>query len=92
MATQTKRLALFKTEYGSYVEAGEWAEKDSYYGRVSEYVDVEFPLLPEETVIQNQVVAIDHQIEKIKDDAMSKVSELQTKKAELLALTHGEQS
>ena len=92
MATKTKRLALFQTEYGPYVEAGEWAEKNPEYCRISEYVDVEFPLLPEETVIQNQVVAIDHRIEKIKDAAMSKVSELQTKKAELLALTHGEQS
>lgn len=92
MATQTKRLALFKTPWGIVLEFGEYKELESEYSRISEYVDVEFPLLPEETVIQNQVVAIDHQIEKIKDEAMSKVSKLQTKKAELLALTHGEQS
>ncbi len=91
MATQTKRLALFEF-HGLIFAREEYSEKNPEYCRISEYVDVEFPLLPEETVIQNQVVAIDHQIEKIKDEAMAEVSKLQTKKAELLALTHGDQS
>lgn len=91
MATQTKRLALVEF-HGLIFAKEEYSEKNPDYCRVSEYIDIEFPLLPEEAVIQNQVVAIDHQIEKIKDEAMLKVSELQTKKAELLALTHGEQS
>lgn len=92
METLTKKIALFKTSWGTVLESTDRVENNSDYTRITEYVDCVFPCLSEETVIRNQVSAIDKSIEKIKEEAMERVSRLQDLKSELLALTHEAES
>ena len=80
------KLALFETDYGYCTREPE-QEKYSSYPRVSEYIDVEFPMLDENEVVGKKIAVIEKEIEVIKNTAMRQVSELQTKKQELMALT-----
>ena len=83
-----KRIALFDSKYGVsvYQDVQEMYLTD--YVRITEYVEVDFPDFPLETVVGNQVSYIDKQIDEIKNKAMDEIAELQTRKAELLALKH----
>lgn len=83
-----QKIAIFQSKYGSFWTYEESMEKHTDCVRVTEYVEVEFPELPTETVVGNQVASIDKQIDAIKNKAMEEVAKLQTRKAELLALTH----
>ena len=61
--------------------------KDSNVMRISEWQTVEFTRIPMEEILPEMVKNIDDEIESIKDEAMRRVSKLQGKKAELLALS-----
>ena len=81
-----KRVALFEADYGHYMYE-ETMEQYTDAFRVSDYIDVDFPLLDESEIVTKKVEAIDKEVEEIKNKAMREVSALQMKKQELLALT-----
>jgi len=81
-----RRIALFKSDYGYCTREPE-EEKYTEFYRISEYIDVEFPMLEETEVIGKKIATIEKEIETIKNTAMQQVSELQAKKQELMALT-----
>jgi len=80
------KLALFESDYGFVTREPE-QEKYTSYNRVSEYIDVEFPMLEETEVIGKKIAVIEKEIEEIKTTAMQQISDLQAKKQELMALT-----
>ena len=80
------KLALFDADYG-YCTREPKQEKYSSYPRVSEYVEIDFPMLEETDIVGKKIAAIEKKIAEIKNTAMRQVSELQTKKQELMALT-----
>lgn len=86
----TERLAAFKAKYGTIAITSNWADNNTGYVRISEYVDVEFPPLPKEDVLKNQIACIDKQIDAIKAESIKEINDLQQKKQELLALEHKE--
>ena len=53
---------------------------------MTEFVEVDFPELPQATVIQGQLDALDAQEETLLKEFNNKVEQIQRKKAELLAL------
>jgi len=69
-----------------------WDEEPSYpeHVRISEWIDVDFPPLSDDTLLQNQVTAIDQQIKAVTDKWKREVDDLKSTKASLLALTHKE--
>ena len=83
-----ERLAAFITNYGTTIISIDWAERDQDYTRISEYVEVEFPALPKEDVLNNQIATIDKKIETVKQESIDLINKLQQKKQELLALEH----
>ena len=56
--------------------------------RVSEWQEVEFTPVDPASIVPEMVKKIDDQIEEIKNKALEECGKLQTKKAELLALTN----
>jgi len=47
MKTETKKIALFKNIENDYISMTEsWADTSPAFVRISEYVDVEFKMLP----------------------------------------------
>lgn len=60
---------------------------DSYV-RISEYVDVEFPPLPNDELIQGAVVALDRKREQVSEEFTRKLADIDRQKSELLAITH----
>ena len=83
-----EKLAAFIASYGTTIITIEWAENDSDYTRISEYVEVEFPPLANEEVLKNQIATIDKKIETVKQESIDLINQLQQKKQELLALEH----
>jgi len=82
-----QNIAVFQSEYGLSTFTKDM-EPYTQSVRLTEYVEVEFPKLPIEIVVGNQVYAIDKKIESIKEKAMTEVAALQARKTEWLALTH----
>jgi len=56
--------------------------------RISEWQEIDFIKVPAESIVPEMVKNIDNKIEEIKAEAMARVNELQSKKAELLALSY----
>ena len=81
-----KRVALFEAAYGHCIYAEDMEQYTDAF-RVSDYIEVDFPLLDESEIISRKVEAIDKEVEAIKEKAMREVSALQVKRQELLALT-----
>jgi hypothetical protein len=77
-------LAGFQTVYEYRVK--DYMEADKI--RVSEWLEVDFPMIPHEELTSAVVESIDKQIEEIKDKALNEVAKLQTKRAEILAISH----
>jgi len=84
------KIALFKSDYG-YTTREPEQEKFCSYPRVSEYIEVDFPMLNEVETIGSKITALEKAIEEIKATAMQQVSELHAKQQELIALTAREQ-
>ena len=82
-----KEIAIFQNKYG-FTTYDKEMEKYTDSVRITEYVEIDFPELSLEIVVGHKVVIIDRQIDEIKNKAMEEVSNLKTRKAELLALTH----
>lgn len=89
------KIALYK--YVSYPStslfAREWINGEAEpqppeMARVSEWVEVEFPLLPPGDVIAAQVNALDAQIKQVTEQWHRAVAAINDRKRELLSLTH----
>lgn len=78
------KLALFEADFEIMILRSPEEEPYCSYPRVSEYVEVEFPMLDDSITTEKKIVAIDKEIEALKDKAMRKVTELQAKKQALL--------
>ena len=71
-------------------EHREWMESDDDYIRLSEIIEIDFPMLPKEEVVPKQVKLIDDKIEKARARFQQAISELEDKKSRLLAITYEE--
>jgi len=66
-----------------------WCDDSSEYYRISETIDVEFPELDRQTVLDKQLSAIDKQIQSVRAECEVKIGRLDRQKQELLALPDG---
>jgi hypothetical protein len=85
------KVAIYRTgasEYEAPGEAGEWRESDTYYVRVSEIVEVDFPRLPPEVTVQRELASIDSAEAELRNKFNEALSTLNTRRANLQALTH----
>jgi len=83
-------IAAFQTEYGiTFTNAvnvpDEWVQ-------LSSLVEIDFPDLPKQEVIEKQIKMIDNLITEEKGKHFATVKRLETRKAELLAITHQDTS
>jgi len=88
------KIALYKTNYSDrhVLEADEWIEnKPEDYLRISEIVDIDFVMLPKSETLSKELAMIDAQIEELQSDFGSRISHLQAKKQELLAIGHDDE-
>lgn len=84
-----KKLALFSLSPHMIVcVREEHAERDPDFSRISGYVEIQFPPLPQDEVLNNQIKSIDKQIETVQQETIDLVNKLKQKKQELLALEH----
>lgn len=81
-----KEIALFRSPYDCYITAERHMENQAGYVRVSEYTTVLFPALPHAVFVAAQIAQINEQARKLKADTELKLTDLERKKAELLAL------
>jgi len=81
-----RKIALFQSKYG-YVTREPQEEAYTSAVRISEYIEIDFPMLNEVETIGSKITALEKAIDEIKNTAKQQVSELQVKKQELLALT-----
>lgn len=63
-------------------------ENGAGYVRISEYVDVTFPQLKEEIVIDKYIAALDRSERAVRLEFQRKLDDIATQRANLLALTH----
>lgn len=56
--------------------------------RISEYVEIEFPQLKDEIVIDKYIDALDRSERQVRLEFQQKLDEIATQRANLLALTH----
>lgn len=86
------KVAIFKSAVGYTTaydhDTGEGMVKYSRYTRISEYVEVEFPPLPTETVVEGQLAALTGAETELRNQFETKLSEIKTERAKLLSLTH----
>lgn len=88
------KIALFKTDYGSFMPfeflTYEGANNDvrAGYPRCTEWVDVEFPPLPQGDVIAAEITFLDAKIKAVTEEWHKAVAAINDRKRELLALTH----
>ena len=86
-----KEIALYKCMAGDFETI---QEVDSYYERSEDYIrltkplGVEFVELPKDETIPQQVSYLDNEVERIQAEAQVKVNQVETIKAELLALPY----
>lgn len=85
MKTKTIKLAIYKDVEFNFELAAEPNDSDRHI-MLSEIKIVEFNLLPNSTILNSEIGAIDAEIEKTKTETLAKIEQLQTKKQELLAL------
>lgn len=69
------------------IDQKHWEKMDNYV-RISEYVEVEFPQLQDEIVIDKYIEALDRSERSIRLEFQRKLDELAGQRANLLALTH----
>ena len=83
------KIALYKSlkyNFESVYKAVGDMESDYDYLRLSEIVDVDFPMLPDVDVAKAQVSAIDNAIEKEQADSYVRIEAMNQRKQELLAI------
>lgn len=91
------KIALFKyvsfEAPNAYPRAWFGADDEPKYPdmtRVSEWVEIEFPTLPNGDIIAAQINALDAEVTRVTEEWHKKVSAIKNRKGELLALTHSE--
>lgn len=95
------QMAIFKTEHGSetpvtiepnpfFPDGKCWADGCDGYVRMTENAEVEFKELPRETVVAKQVEQIAEQEQKLRAAFSVALTELEDRRAKLLALTYSE--
>lgn len=86
------KLALFKSTGGltcGYDPTfGQSMVDNCGYTRVSEYVDIDFPALPPEVVIEGQLKQLDTAETELRSQFQQKLNEIAEARAKLLSLTH----
>lgn len=86
------KLALFKSPGGLTAaydpDFGQGMVQSCKYTRISEDVDVEFPMLPNEVVVEGQLKALDAAEAELRTKFQQKLNELANERAKLLSLTH----
>lgn len=85
------KLALYSlcgSTYHQPLEAFSWREGDKDYLRLSEFVEVEFTLLAPEVVVPLQLERLGAMEAELRNKFNEKLSEINTERANLLALTH----
>jgi hypothetical protein len=88
------KIALFKnTQYDFNTVVicdGEglcyWDDGEHSYIRISETIDIDFPMLDRQTAVNRQLAAIDKQIQSVRAECEVKIGRLDRQKQELLAL------
>ena len=90
------RLALFKSPSGTIAayeqDFGQSMVESCKYTRFSDYMEVEFPMLAPEIVIEWQLKALDAAEQELREKFQLKLNELAEARARLLSLTHEAQS
>lgn len=82
-------FCICKTKYGETYWSKEFSHvvpKD--YVRLTEYVDIDFPDLPQEAVIKGQLDQLQEMEDSINLKAAEALAEVNRRRQELLALTH----
>ena len=81
------KIAQFRSSvYNLISVSDEVLERCEDYVRISEYVEVDFVERNKEDVVNDEIAVIDTQIKTVNLDAYKKTSELEQRKAELLAI------
>jgi hypothetical protein len=83
------KIAMYRSlsiGYDTVFEANEWVEADDERARISEIIDIEFKPLTDKSIIEKQIAYIDNKINQIMAVSEKELTELKTKKAELLAI------
>lgn len=94
-----RKLYLYNSKYGTAFPGVVWDDsyteekidtKLSEQGdfRVSEIIEVDFPELPQDVVIDSQIQAIDNIITQKEGEHFAAIQALKQKRQELLAITH----
>lgn len=87
MSEYTRKIALFKTSYGSILEAGDYFDDHTDYVRISEYKEIEFTPLSQYAIIEKQCEALDKQEQSVMAEYENKLTDIRRRKSELLAIT-----
>lgn len=83
------KLALWRNlKCGYDTSHGDGLEGSEDFVRLSEYVEVDFPMLPAADVTEKQVSALDREIREVTTEFAEKLQRLKNMRANLLALTH----
>jgi hypothetical protein len=69
------------------IDQKHWEKMDNYV-RISEYVEVEFPQLQDEIVIDKYIEALDRSERAVRLEFQKRLDEIAGQRANLLALTH----
>lgn len=85
------KIAAYKAygaENASLYEATDWREGSSDYIRMTEIVEVDIPPLPPEATVPLELAVIDAEEKHLLAKHLTALNELNTRRANLLALTH----
>lgn len=86
------KLALYKSTSGLTAgydpTFGQSMVDNCGYTRLSEYLEVEFPMLPPEIVIEGQLKQLDTAEQSLRNQFQQKLNEIAEARAKLLSLSH----
>lgn len=91
---KTIKVAVFRNiEPGGCLDGFETIDTENFekatgYVRISEYVEIEFPKLKDDLVIDKYIDALDRSERQVRLDFQKKLDEIAAQRANLLALTH----
>lgn len=82
------KIALYKrNEYTLVNKANDWLENDADYIRLSEIVDIEFPLLTPEVLVPRQLEILAKAEAELVTKHLEALASLQSRRKDLLALS-----
>jgi len=58
------------------------------YVQITEFVEIDFPDLAKDAIVNNQIVVLDKEINRVMAETEVKVNKLKARKQELLAISH----